>query len=391
MVWALVVCSADQTRSPICWLPPPGPPSPPQPPPATAPPSAATTAIPRPATGRIRNRTSAAATAAIRAFIGLPPAPLPRPAAMFRAAAGGDLAGGAVFELAGLDVGQARSTIANKAGVIAHFYDFVITRYQGDVHRLVGWVVVQPIDEYNRPTRASSQAERVPPGDDEVEELFTQWGKAVVHARKYLPAARDYFAASLWRRLGLRITESVMLDIRDWRPDLGRQGKLHVRYGKGSGGRGPKPRLVPAINSADTLIDWWLAEVRPRYGPDWEDPDAPMLPSERVSSDVRRRRVGAEALRVGLAASNFRMVARLEQRPTHSARAAPLLRLLVVWPRDGPQGSAGVAGARVAVHHNPLRARAQRPHRTSLDRRQPASRPPARRQRTVNRCAGTCG
>ena len=76
-----------------------------------------------------------------------------------------------------------------------------------------------------------------------------------------------------------------MLDIRDWRPDLGERGKLHVRHGKGSGGRGPKPRLVPAINSMDTLIDWWLAEVRPRYGPDWDNPDAPMLPSERREPD----------------------------------------------------------------------------------------------------------
>ena len=39
-----------------------------------------------------------------------------------------------------------------------------------------------------------------------------------------------------------------MLDIRDWRPDLGEYGKLHVRFGKGSRGRGPKTRLVPAIN-----------------------------------------------------------------------------------------------------------------------------------------------
>ncbi|WP_244223317.1 hypothetical protein [Brevibacterium aurantiacum] len=53
-------------------------------------------------------------------------------------------------------------------------------------------------------------------------------------ARKYLPAARDYFAASLWRRMGLRINKSVMLDIRDGRPDLGEFGKLHVRFGKGS-------------------------------------------------------------------------------------------------------------------------------------------------------------
>jgi site-specific recombinase XerD len=198
--------------------------------------------------------------------------------------------------------GQARSTIANKAGAIARFYDFLISRYQGDIHRLAGWVVDQPIDEFNRPVGpAAYGAPRVPPSDSEVEELFTQWGRAVVHARKYLPAARDYFAASLWRRLGLRITETVMLDIRDWRPDLGQRGKLHVRHGKGSGGRGPKPRLVPTINSADVLIDWWLAEVRPRYGPDWNDPDAPMLPSERRHPGGRHARVGAEALRAGLA------------------------------------------------------------------------------------------
>ena len=57
-------------------------------------------------------------------------------------------------------------------------------------------------------------------------------------ARKFLPAARDYLAASLWRRAGLRINETAMLDIRDWRPDLGEYGKLHVRFGKGS--RGPR-------------------------------------------------------------------------------------------------------------------------------------------------------
>ena len=117
-------------------------------------------------------------------------------------------------------------------------------------------------------------------------------------ARKYLPAARDYFAASLWRRVGLRINETVMLDIRDWRPDLGGYGKLHVRFGKGSRGRGPKPRLVPAINGVDALMDWWLAEVRPQYGEDWADPDSPLLPSERFDEEIARcRRVRADVLR----------------------------------------------------------------------------------------------
>jgi len=100
----------------------------------------------------------------------------------------------------------------------------------------------------------------------------------------------------------LRISESVMLDIRDWRPDLGQIGKLHVRFGKGSRGRGYKPRLIPAINGADALIDWWLAEVRPQFGADWSDPDAPLLPSERIDRERERPlRVGPNALRRALA------------------------------------------------------------------------------------------
>ncbi len=204
-------------------------------------------------------------------------------------------------------LGLARSTCAGKAGVIGRFYDFVIERYQGDVHALTGWVVEHPIDEYNRPANPDGYGSvRVPPSDAEVDALFTQWAAGLVGARKFLPAARDYFAASMWRRLGLRITETVMLDLRDWRPDLGQHGKLHVRFGKGSGGRGFKPRLVSAINSADVLIDWWLAEVRPRYGPGWDDPDAPMLPSERRHEDGQCARVGDAALRAGLARATER-------------------------------------------------------------------------------------
>jgi site-specific recombinase XerD len=215
---------------------------------------------------------------------------------------------------AGLSV----STRAGKAGVIALFFEFVISRYQGDIHALTGFVVEQPIDEFNRQSGASLGKVRVPPADAEVDELFAGWRLSVLDARKYLPAARDYFAASLWRRLGLRMNETVMLDIRDWRPDLGGFGKLHVRHGKGSRGRGPKGRLVPAINGADRLIDWWLAEVRHRFGDDWSDPDAPMLPSERHSKELERcRRVGDDALRQGLCVATARWL------PAWSGRLTP--------------------------------------------------------------------
>jgi integrase/recombinase XerC len=214
--------------------------------------------------------------------------------------------------------GRAAGTRSTKANALASFYAFVIARYQGDIHALAGWVVEQPIDEFNRPPDVSVARERVPPSDAEIDHLFAAWRAVLPEARKYLPAARDYFAASLWRRLGLRINETVMLDIRDWRPDLGGFGKLHVRFGKGGRGRGPKARLVPAINGSDELIDWWLAEVRHQFGRDWSDPDAPMLPSERHDPLLARsRRVGAEALRQGLVRHTARVL------PAWSGRLTP--------------------------------------------------------------------
>jgi site-specific recombinase XerD len=212
----------------------------------------------------------------------------------------------------------ARTTVRKKALVLAQFFDFLIARYQGDIHALTGCVVTQPVDEYNRPAKADQNIVRVPPAEQEVRELFTAWRDSLPQARKFLPAARDYLAASLWRRVGLRIGETVMLDIRDWRPDLGEHGKLHVRFGKGSSGRGPKTRLVPAINSVDVLIDWWLTDVRHQFGDDWNDPDAPLLPSERRDRDLGRcTRVGPEALRAGLAGAVARWL------PSWSGRLTP--------------------------------------------------------------------
>ena len=197
-----------------------------------------------------------------------------------------------------VDQRQAQSTLFSKALFLRQFFDFLELRYQGDVHALTGYLVSQPIDEFNRPSKPYHDVPRVPPAEDEVEQLFTGWRESLPHARKFLPAARDYLAASLWRRAGLRITETAMLDIRDWRPDVGELGKLHVRFGKGSGGRGPKTRLVPAINAVDELLTWWLTDVRHQFGEDWADPDAPLLPSER-----RDRHTGRMASVVWIAES----------------------------------------------------------------------------------------
>lgn len=191
----------------------------------------------------------------------------------------------------------------SKALALGRFFEFVIARYQGDIHAMADCVVAQPIDEFNRPAKADyCTSTRVPPSDDEVDALFAAWRESLPYARKYLPAARDYLAASLWRRAGLRINETSMLDIRDWGPDLGERGKLHVRFGKGRQGRGPKTRLVPGINAVDDLLEWWLTDVRHQYADGGDDPDGPQLPSERRDCDTGACvRVGPEALRTGFA------------------------------------------------------------------------------------------
>lgn len=200
------------------------------------------------------------------------------------------------------ELGRARHTVQMKAWGLARFFDFLVARYEGDILALTGHTLSQPVDEFNRPARADYGAVRVPPSDAEVEALFDAWRAWLPEARKFLPAARDYLAASLWRRLGLRIRESYMLDIRDWRRDLGEHGKVHVRFGKGSRGRGAKTRLVPAINDVDTLLDWWMIDVRHQFGDDYTHPDAPLLPSERRDPHTGRcGRAGDQSLRAGLA------------------------------------------------------------------------------------------
>lgn len=212
-----------------------------------------------------------------------------------------------------------RQTVRQRAMVLARFYDFLLARYPGEVFARTGQVLQQIIDSFNRPAKADYEVlARIPPTDQEIDELFGRWRQALPDARKYLPAARDYLAASLWRRAGLRISESRMLDLRDWRCDLGEHGKIHVRFGKGSRGRGPKTRLVPAINSVDSLLTWWITDVRHQFAGDWDDLDAPLLPSERRRPEGGAcLRAGDNALRSGLAEAVAQYL------PTWSGRLTP--------------------------------------------------------------------
>ena len=74
---------------------------------------------------------------------------------------------------------------------------------------------------------------RVPPAGAEIKRLFAGWREELVTRRRFVPAGRHYAAARLVA-VGLRVSEIRMLDLDDVRWELGRFGKLNVRYGMGA-------------------------------------------------------------------------------------------------------------------------------------------------------------
>lgn len=79
-----------------------------------------------------------------------------------------------------------------------------------------------------------------------------------------------------------------MVNITDVRMDLGTTGigKLHVRYGKGSRGTGPKQRWVPLLNGSDELINWYLENIYPKFVKDDGDGKALFLSEKGTRVDV---------------------------------------------------------------------------------------------------------
>jgi site-specific recombinase XerD len=196
--------------------------------------------------------------------------------------------------------GRTTATRREYVQVFKGFHRFLQARKAAEIQAAFGVRLVCPVDEFNasRHVGDDSPAELLPPVPERVSEFFDFLKTRIATSRKYAPAARDYAMFRTLYHAGLRSEEAALLDRPDVHFGRGPFGKLHVRFGKGACGRGPKPRLVPAINGAATLIDWWLAEVRHQCGPDWADPDAPLLPSERFDHDLDRcGRVGANALR----------------------------------------------------------------------------------------------
>lgn len=195
----------------------------------------------------------------------------------------------------------AANTRSSKAGTLVTYFRFLELRHKAEVFDRTGHLVDCPLDELNRPAKDNG-ALRIPPSADEVQVLFTGWRSELSTCRKYATAARNYAAARVMSQVGLRINESIKLDLADVHWDLGAFGQIHVRYGKGSRGRGPKVRLVPLINGARDTLRWYVEDVYGCFDVDPSNPDAPLFPSERRLPMGGNGRANDDTLRAALAA-----------------------------------------------------------------------------------------
>jgi site-specific recombinase XerD len=153
------------------------------------------------------------------------------------------------------------------------FHRFLEVRKAAEIEAAFGVRLACPLDEFNAARHVSddSPTAQAPPAPERVAAFFEFLKGRIATARKYAPAARDYALFRTLYHAGLRSEEVVMLDRADVHFPRGPFGKLHVRFGKGAKGSGPRPRWVPMLDGLDLVLRWYLDDVRGRF------PDSPVL------------------------------------------------------------------------------------------------------------------
>lgn len=186
--------------------------------------------------------------------------------------------------------GLAYSTRRKYQSNITTFLDYLRSRHSHIIWEKYGVVVPTVLDKFNRHYHRNDDSDGivVPPRPEVLHRFWGGLKQQMSTARKYSTLARDYTLYRLLALAGLRINESVMLDVKDCRFDLGEKGKLHVRFGKGSKGSGHKSRWVPMLDGLDVLIKWYLENVRPLFTSAIEGPLFLSENGNRLSRDSAR-------------------------------------------------------------------------------------------------------
>lgn len=160
--------------------------------------------------------------------------------------------------------GMVASTRRGYVQSFKDFHRFLVARKAAEIEATFGVHLVDPVDEFNaaRHVGNDSPSEKAPPTVERMEEFFAFLRDRIATSRKFGPAGRDY---ALFRTLyhgGLRADEAASLELADLHFGRGPFGKIHVRFGKGTRGSGPRPRWVPMLDQLDLILRWFVDDVR---------------------------------------------------------------------------------------------------------------------------------
>jgi site-specific recombinase XerD len=161
---------------------------------------------------------------------------------------------------------MAASTRRGYVQAFKDFHRFLVARKAAEIEATFGVRLADPVDEFNaaRHVGNDSPSTKAPPTPERMEEFFAFLRERIATARKFGPAGRDYALFRTLYHAGLRADEAASLELGDLHFDRGPFGKIHVRFGKGARGSGPRPRWVPMLDHLDLILRWFIDDVRPR-------------------------------------------------------------------------------------------------------------------------------
>ena len=179
--------------------------------------------------------------------------------------------------------GKAKSTIRNHHDAVRSFESYLVApqyRWAEECQARFGTHPVQICFESNTTAHLvdyEGDPDRRPMTREELQQFFDyaddRVDQAVRSGRKgAVSAYRDATLFKVMYGWGLRCNEASKLDVTDWyrnpeAPELGRYGKLEVRWGKASNGSPPKRRTVCTVMPwAVEAVEDYMANIRPCYG-----------------------------------------------------------------------------------------------------------------------------
>lgn len=165
--------------------------------------------------------------------------------------------------------GAGVSTRRSYCSSIRSLFTFLVEEHTQEVARVTGTLIHQPVTRRNSPRVrfSASFARRAPPSVAQIRRVSGRLRERLPRDGRHALAARDLALFETLYLTAVRSNELLSLDVDDVHLHKGRTGELHIRFGKGARGSGPRARWIPLLDGLAELLTWYMRVVRPKLRP----------------------------------------------------------------------------------------------------------------------------